>query len=75
MYTTGIDVGSTYTKALVLSEDNQIVGRAISSTGFKLAEVARRVYEQALAQAGLDASDVGYVVSTGFGRHMVPFSD
>ena len=26
-YTAGIDVGSTYTKAVILSDDNKIVGK------------------------------------------------
>jgi predicted CoA-substrate-specific enzyme activase len=74
-YTAGIDVGSTYTKALILREEAQIVGRAVANTGFKLAEVSRRVYQSALAEAGLKEKQVAYVVATGFGRHMVPFSD
>src|ERR1051326_2766447 len=74
-FTAGIDVGSTYTKALILDNESQIVGLALGHTGFKLAETAQRLYEQALAQAGLEAKDVAYVVTTGFGRHMVPFSN
>jgi predicted CoA-substrate-specific enzyme activase len=74
-YTVGIDVGSTYTKALVLSDDFRIVGKALASTGFKLAEVSRKLFDLSVAQAGLQEADVSYVVATGFGRHMVPFSD
>jgi (R)-2-hydroxyacyl-CoA dehydratese activating ATPase len=74
-FTAGIDVGSTYTKALILGDECEIVGRASNNTGFKLAEIARRTYEQALHEAGLEANDVSYVIATGFGRHMVPFSD
>ena len=74
-YTVGIDVGSTYTKALILSSDFRIVGRALANTGFKLAEVSRRLFDEALACAGLQPDEVAYVVATGFGRHMVPFSD
>lgn len=74
-FTAGIDVGSTYTKALILSEELVIIGRASNNTGFKLAEIARGTYEQALNEAGLEANDVSYVISTGFGRHMVEFSD
>ncbi len=74
-YTAGIDVGSTYTKALILSDQFEIVGRALNSTGFKLAEIARRTYEQALKESGLEPKDTSYVISTGFGRHVVPFSD
>ena len=74
-FTAGIDVGSTYTKALILSEELKIVGHSSSSTGFKLAEIARRTYDQALNEAGLEGDDVAYVIATGFGRHMVEFSD
>lgn len=75
IFTAGIDVGSTYAKAVILKDDHQILGHALSSTGFKLAEVARQVYESALKDAGLKESDISYVVATGFGRHMVSFSD
>lgn len=74
-YTAGIDVGSTYSKAVILSPDHRIVGKALGATGFKLAEIARKLFEQALAQARLNEADVSYVVATGFGRHMVPFSN
>ena len=39
-YTVGIDVGSTYTKTVVLHSDREIVGRAMLPTGFKLTEIA-----------------------------------
>jgi predicted CoA-substrate-specific enzyme activase len=74
-FTAGIDVGSTYTKAVILNEDNVILGRALNNTGFKLAEVAHQVYQSALQDAKLTESDISYVVATGFGRHMVSFSD
>jgi len=74
-YTAGIDVGSTYTKAVVLDQYDRIVGRALARTGFRLGEAARRVYDEALAEAGLAESDVGYVISTGYGRFQVPFRD
>ena len=73
-YTIGIDVGSTYSKALILSDDFQIVGKAMASTGFKLANVSDKLFHLAADQAGLKRADVSYVVATGFGRHMVPFS-
>ncbi|HEY5027644.1 MAG TPA: acyl-CoA dehydratase activase, partial [Candidatus Angelobacter sp.] len=73
--TAGIDVGSTYAKAVVLSEQGVILGHALNSTGFKLAEVARQVYQSALESAGMAESDISYVVAAGFGRHMVSFSD
>ena len=74
-YTVGIDVGSTYTKALILSDAHQIVGRAMMQTGFRLAEAAELTYHKALEQAEVDVKDVVYAVATGFGRHQVPLSD
>lgn len=73
--TAGIDVGSTYTKAVVLDEHDVILSHVLNNTGFKLAEVSRQVYQSALESAGLAESDISYVVATGFGRHMVSFSD
>ncbi len=73
--TAGIDVGSTYTKALVLNDRGVILGRALNNTGFQLAEVASQVYHHALENAGLAESDISYAVATGFGRHLVTFSD
>ena len=75
MFTAGVDVGSTYTKALVLGENGEILGRALKNTGFKLAEVSREVYKAALRDAGLAESEVSFVVATGFGRHMASFAD
>jgi len=73
--TAGLDVGSTYTKAVVQSEDGEILGTAFGPTGFRLREVARTIYEQALDQAGLAEDDVSYVIATGAGRHQVDFKD
>lgn len=75
IYTGGIDIGSTYTKAVVLSAENEIAGRSMEPTGFKLAEVAERAYAKAVAEAGLSPDDVRYIVATGFGRHQAQMSD
>jgi predicted CoA-substrate-specific enzyme activase len=73
--TAGIDVGSTYAKVVLLDADGTIVGRALNPTGFKLGEVAKATFESCLAEAGLQRSDVSYVVATGIGRFQVEFKD
>jgi predicted CoA-substrate-specific enzyme activase len=70
--TAGIDVGSTYTKVIVLGPDG-IRGRSLLKTGFKLADAARRAFDAALDAAGAAEQDVAYLVSTGYGRFQVPF--
>lgn len=74
-FTAGIDIGSTYAKAIIIDENTEIVGRELRPTGFKLSEVAQSAYQECLRQAGLNASDVCYVVATGMGRHQVEFRD
>ena len=69
----GIDIGSTYSKAVLIDEQAQVVGRAVRRTGFKLAQASEAVYEELLASAGRSREDVTYVASTGYGRHTVPF--
>ncbi len=75
IYTVGIDVGSTYTKALILGDDYEIVGKAMCSTGFKLEQAAQRALDMALETSNLHQNDVDYIVATGFGRHQVSFRD
>ncbi len=73
--TAGIDVGSTYTKTVLLNENNEIVARKQMHTGFKLAEIAGKCFDACLEVAGLNRSDVQYVIATGYGRHQVAFKD
>ena len=74
-YAAGIDVGSTYAKALVLADGQRALGRAMARTGFRLPEVSRKVFSEACAEAGVPEGDIKYVVATGFGRNQVPFCD
>ena len=73
--TAGIDIGSTYTKAVIVDEHRTLLGRALVPTGFQLADAAERAHRQAIAAAGLGPGEIDYVVATGFGRHQAPFVD
>ncbi|MBI3915327.1 MAG: 2-hydroxyglutaryl-CoA dehydratase [Chloroflexi bacterium] len=74
-FTAGIDVGSTYTKVVILSDDHRIVGTGMTKTGFKLVEAARRAYEAALTEAKLTEKEIAYLATTGYGRFLIPFRD
>lgn len=73
--TAGVDVGSTYTKVVILDDDGEIIGKGLRKTGFKLGEAARDAYAQTLADAGLEEGDIAYVVATGNGRYQTDFRD
>src|SRR5512144_350102 len=69
----GIDIGSTYTKAIILNARREVVGTAVRRTGFKLAQAAEAVFEELLKAGGLERSAITYVATTGYGRYTVPF--
>src|SRR6266516_3435771 len=71
--TVGIDIGSTYTKAVMMDETRQIRATAIRRSGYKPAAAATSVYDDLLANAGVAKKDVNYIATSGYGRYMVPF--
>ena len=75
IYGAGVDVGSTQTKAIVLGEARQIVGRSLIDTGARVTEAAEKAFALALQDTGLRREQVGYVVGTGYGRYKVTFGD
>ncbi len=68
-YTMGLDIGSTYTKGVILDGSENVVARTISPTGSRLQEAARRVMDETLERADLARDEIGYVITTGYGRH------
>jgi predicted CoA-substrate-specific enzyme activase len=71
----GVDVGSTQTKAVVVEEAGDIVGRSLIPTGANVVQAAERAFQEALGAGDVHEEDVGYVVGTGYGRYRVEFGD
>ena len=67
-YTGGIDIGSTYVKAIIAAEGGRVAGRSLMKTGFRLSEAADRALQEALERSELSREQVAYVATTGFGR-------
>ncbi|MBI2544407.1 MAG: 2-hydroxyglutaryl-CoA dehydratase [Candidatus Rokubacteria bacterium] len=75
IYGAGVDVGSTQTKAVILSEDRRIVGRALIDTGANVSKAAEQAFVKALEDSRVAREAVGYVIGTGYGRYKVTFGD
>lgn len=73
--TAGLDIGSTYTKVVIQDGGGDILAKMMNPTGFRLREIARETYDQALAAAGLAEGDIEYVIATGSGRHQADFKN
>lgn len=75
MYAAGVDVGSTQTKAIVLSSDRRIVGRGLVNTGAYVTQAAEHAFQQAVTDAEILPEQIVYVVGTGYGRFKVTFGN
>lgn len=75
VYTAGIDSGSTSTNAVILDNRKNIVSYYVVPTGVKVTESAKTAYERALINAGLSSGDITKIVSTGYGRTSIDFSN
>jgi predicted CoA-substrate-specific enzyme activase len=71
----GLDLGSSWSKAVLLDADGQVAARALRRTGIRFEEVAEALRDEALAAAGAAAADLAHVTATGYGRRNVPFAD
>jgi (R)-2-hydroxyacyl-CoA dehydratese activating ATPase len=69
----GIDIGSTYTKAVLLDDSRGVRATALRRSGYKPAAAASAVFDELVANAGAGKEDVTYIATTGYGRYMVPF--
>jgi predicted CoA-substrate-specific enzyme activase len=74
-YAAGVDVGSTQTKAVLINEARQIVGRALIDTGANVTTAAEHAFLKALESAGAREEEVEYVIGTGYGRYRVTFGN
>ena len=75
MYFSGIDIGSTMTKAVLIDMRGEILSVIKGPTGPEHRQLANEVMKMALDQANLRLDDISYIVATGYGRLNVPFAD
>ncbi len=74
-YAAGVDVGSTQTKAVIIDEARDIVGRSLIDTGANVLHAAEKAYEEALKDSGVREVEVEYIIGTGYGRYRVTFGN
>ena len=70
--TAGVDIGSTASKTVIMV-DREPVAQIIGPSTTNPKRTAQEIYDKALEQAGVKASEVNYIVGTGYGRTQVEF--
>ena len=70
-YFGGCDVGSTYTKCIILDENGKIVANVTNRSKINPVQSAQIALDDAVAQVdGLDSAEkLTYLIGTGYGRN------
>lgn len=76
-YYGGCDVGSTYTKCVILDETGKMLSDVTLRSKMNAEASAKLAMDEAIAKVpGLNSpKDLAYLVGTGYGRNKVPFAD
>ena len=76
-YYGGCDVGSTYTKSVIVDGTGGIAASTIQRSKMNAAQSSETAMADCVAQVpGLTGTgDLSYIVGTGYGRNRVPFAD
>jgi len=74
-YFAGIDVGTSYIKAVIIDEKNEIVGSFTNRSGADLQKSITTAFKGAIDAADVPRHAIKHITATGFGRRNVSFAD
>jgi predicted CoA-substrate-specific enzyme activase len=74
-FAVGVDIGSLTAKSVVVDPESRITSYRVIQGKIVDEAAAVASLEQALEEAHLSRTDVGFLVTTGYGRSMVSFGD
>lgn len=69
----GIDVGTRTTRAALVDERGTLLARTSQESGVRLEAAAQKAVEELCARQGIQAGEIAYAASTGYGRYRVAF--
>lgn len=71
-YVAGLDIGSVFTKAVIMNNGN-VAAYAIVPSGGSYRQVAQKALDEAARKAEVTAKQIALIVATGYGASIVPF--
>ena len=76
MITAGIDAGSRAIKIVIFDTDqNEVVATAICDQGVDQRKEALELFKRLLEDNKLNRKEIGRIIATGYGRHILDFCD
>lgn len=70
----GVDVGASHTKVALIDTAGHLLGHGVHKSGVNFSATAELCLADALQMANCTADQVAHTVSTGYGRHNVPYA-
>ena len=70
----GVDIGAATAKAVIL-KCKKLLSFSVMPTGYSVVQAGELVIGEALEKAGLSFADLQYVISTGYGRRAISFTN
>ncbi len=70
-----MDIGASSTKLVLLGESGAVLSRIVRHSGVDYSGTAQMCLDEALAEAGADANQIAFTISTGYGRTNAKFAD
>ena len=74
-YFVGIDVGTSYVKAVIIDNNKKIISSYVTRTGTSVVNSSKLAFENVVSNAKISKSAIKYIVSTGFGKDKIIFAD
>ncbi|MFX1391645.1 MAG: acyl-CoA dehydratase activase [Promethearchaeota archaeon] len=74
-YFVGIDVGTSYTKAVILNDEKEILTTFVKRTGTSIKDSSNVAFDTVINNASLLVSDIKHITSTGYGKNNVEFAN
>jgi predicted CoA-substrate-specific enzyme activase len=71
----GIDLGSIYSKVVLLNDKREIVSTAIALSGVNYEEVTIQCLEKVCREANIEKEQIQVSIGTGYGRKSIDFTD
>jgi (R)-2-hydroxyacyl-CoA dehydratese activating ATPase len=72
-YMLGIDIGSSFAKAVIL-HDGRLASYATNPSGGSYADAARKVSDEAFEKASITPADISATIATGYGSGAIGFA-
>ncbi len=74
-YCIGLDLGSTWSKGIIIDENGDIIATALEKTGYSFIETGNSLLKKLFEISKISQEKIDKIVSTGYGRKSIDFAD